>query len=449
MGRPSSLFFSLVAVVTASKCAGFIMVVANSKSKQLHLDVVPPIANLGGRQQQQIQQQKVTRRMPSNTEYATTRYSSSSSSSPLFVLDRTNDSFKAPTSLPFKIRNVLLLFFRTLQQSSVRYRNHSNNNNKSFCLGRSGWLFLTASTKKNAQTQTFDSSGKRYLSFLLATALAMVAAWFGPYSLPPSAHATTTSISTTTTTTIMVAKTATQQQDADVAVSKTLETEMAHGVDNDATSSTSSNDDMQQQTPIENEQGQKKEVMMKEEKKQELVLAKRQSNDDVAANDDAIASVEDTDSEGEEDAPTLLQQQKSSILVSSELAKKGGGILVATTGSGALLVAGKRFHTKQQQKQGRRDNDGELDGTVSAATMMGNSDATSSLETPFIDDVGSVVAQDDLYLPLKDPKYVRARKQPKSPSEEMGLSARYAAIPDIGERAFQILVDLGMIEVHD
>ena len=38
-----------------------------------------------------------------------------------------------------------------------------------------------------------------------------------------------------------------------------------------------------------------------------------------------------------------------------------------------------------------------------------------------------------------------ARKQPKSPEEEAKLAAKYAAIEDVGERAFTILKDLGMV----
>jgi len=39
------------------------------------------------------------------------------------------------------------------------------------------------------------------------------------------------------------------------------------------------------------------------------------------------------------------------------------------------------------------------------------------------------------------------QQQPKSPAEEAKLQARYAAIESLEERAFQILVDLGMVEV--
>ena len=45
----------------------------------------------------------------------------------------------------------------------------------------------------------------------------------------------------------------------------------------------------------------------------------------------------------------------------------------------------------------------------------------------------------------RDEKDVLARQQPKSPMEEAILAAKYAAISSVEERAFQILVDLGMV----
>ena len=49
-------------------------------------------------------------------------------------------------------------------------------------------------------------------------------------------------------------------------------------------------------------------------------------------------------------------------------------------------------------------------------------------------------------LPLMAKKYIDARSQPKSVTEESKLADKYASIPDVGDRAFQILLDLGMIE---
>lgn len=43
---------------------------------------------------------------------------------------------------------------------------------------------------------------------------------------------------------------------------------------------------------------------------------------------------------------------------------------------------------------------------------------------------------------------MKARQQPKSADEEAALAAKYAAL-ELGERAFQILVDLQMIDLND
>jgi len=43
-------------------------------------------------------------------------------------------------------------------------------------------------------------------------------------------------------------------------------------------------------------------------------------------------------------------------------------------------------------------------------------------------------------------KYIQARSQPKSCLEEQRLQRKYGNISDVGERAYQIIVDLGMVE---
>lgn len=40
---------------------------------------------------------------------------------------------------------------------------------------------------------------------------------------------------------------------------------------------------------------------------------------------------------------------------------------------------------------------------------------------------------------------IEARKQPKSPEEEKALATKYGGIDDLGERAFAILTDLGIV----
>ena len=48
--------------------------------------------------------------------------------------------------------------------------------------------------------------------------------------------------------------------------------------------------------------------------------------------------------------------------------------------------------------------------------------------------------------PLADRRFFEARIQPKSQEEEAAVSAKYAAIESVEDRAFQILLDLGLVE---
>jgi len=49
-------------------------------------------------------------------------------------------------------------------------------------------------------------------------------------------------------------------------------------------------------------------------------------------------------------------------------------------------------------------------------------------------------------LPLQVPKHIETRKQPKPPSAEEALAAKYAQIPSLSDRAYEVLKDLGMVE---
>ena len=53
--------------------------------------------------------------------------------------------------------------------------------------------------------------------------------------------------------------------------------------------------------------------------------------------------------------------------------------------------------------------------------------------------------EEDDSVPTRDELVEERRRQPKSPEEEARLAAKYAAIPNLGERAYTILQDLGMI----
>jgi hypothetical protein len=49
-------------------------------------------------------------------------------------------------------------------------------------------------------------------------------------------------------------------------------------------------------------------------------------------------------------------------------------------------------------------------------------------------------------FPVSNRKFQAARQQPKQPEEEDGLKDKYGTIDDVGERAYQILLDLGLVE---
>jgi hypothetical protein len=57
------------------------------------------------------------------------------------------------------------------------------------------------------------------------------------------------------------------------------------------------------------------------------------------------------------------------------------------------------------------------------------------------------IAYDESHV-VETRQFRTARSQPKDPQEEKRLAQKYAAIEDIGDRAFQILVDLGMVQPH-
>ena len=59
------------------------------------------------------------------------------------------------------------------------------------------------------------------------------------------------------------------------------------------------------------------------------------------------------------------------------------------------------------------------------------------------------VQQKQAVNPLRDPPLVGSRQQPKSQSEEEMLKTKYGQIDDVSERAYQILIDLGMVEASN
>jgi hypothetical protein len=117
--------------------------------------------------------------------------------------------------------------------------------------------------------------------------------------------------------------------------------------------------------------------------------------------------------------------EKSSRMVSHSSRVVAGA---AATGGG-LFLASKKFSSSQKEKQ---DDVVENGGDISQQFQ----DATTKKVTENVS-----------LSRFDDPVHVKARIQPKAPDEEAELAARYAEISDVGERAFQILLDLGMIEL--
>jgi len=151
------------------------------------------------------------------------------------------------------------------------------------------------------------------------------------------------------------------------------------------------------------------------------------------AEDDYEAEVGQTGMEKRELSETVsdhtIMTAGGGSKVSKKVLKNGGGVLAATTGASALLIATKS-KTADQTEENKSESEGEEGGEASIGIFGDSVDNTQQS------------------LPLSDPKHLEARNQPKPPEEEAALAARYAAISDLGERAFQIIVDLGMIEVH-
>lgn len=70
-----------------------------------------------------------------------------------------------------------------------------------------------------------------------------------------------------------------------------------------------------------------------------------------------------------------------------------------------------------------------------------------SSASPDLDEAQTLVVSTSQLRPAMElsPAIREARRQPKSPEEESALAAQYAQIQDLGDRAYEILQDLGML----
>jgi hypothetical protein len=145
-----------------------------------------------------------------------------------------------------------------------------------------------------------------------------------------------------------------------------------------------------------------------------------------------------------EDVGQILNKQSEDdlLILNDKMIKTGiKNIAVLGTGTAALLLLTRKGATSLNSEDDNSDE--RADDIVKAYDKI----IPATSEPTTVDPVAESPADETVRLPLLDPKYVDARKQPKPPSEKAILAARYAAIPTVEERAYQILVDLGMVEV--
>lgn len=145
-----------------------------------------------------------------------------------------------------------------------------------------------------------------------------------------------------------------------------------------------------------------------------------------------------------EDVSQILTTTKNNdpeVLVINDRMVKNGltKMAVASTGAAGLYLVSKKAQTAGLNSD---NDDSEINNNddkiiVPSEKMKADDHVVADSE----------VGDDASLHPLSSRKDAEARKQPKSSNAEAVLAARYEAIPNLEERAYQILVDLGMIEV--
>jgi hypothetical protein len=115
------------------------------------------------------------------------------------------------------------------------------------------------------------------------------------------------------------------------------------------------------------------------------------------------------------------------------------GTVALTTGSGAVLTGVRLANKRRQDPKRSRLRSLEKAKEEKLKKLKRLTQIRQELEYLLEDATNA-------NLPLMDEHSVEARQQPKSPEEEDLLARRYAAIESLANRAYQILLDLGMIE---
>jgi hypothetical protein len=115
------------------------------------------------------------------------------------------------------------------------------------------------------------------------------------------------------------------------------------------------------------------------------------------------------------------------------------GALAVTTGSGAVLTGVKLVKKRLQDPERSRSRHLRKAKREKLKKLKRLTQIRRELEYLLEDATNA-------NLPLMDEHFVEARRQPKSPEEDHFLAMKYAAIKSLADRAYQIILDLGMIE---
>lgn len=126
-----------------------------------------------------------------------------------------------------------------------------------------------------------------------------------------------------------------------------------------------------------------------------------------------------------------------------------GGEAVGTSHSGETVPSTTIFEDRSNENESVKENQelgGDFAGTSDAAEEASEKNDSSkltiesepkSLREESINEIDHA-AQDQISIEAR-------RRQPKVKNEEAKLATKYGQIKDISERAYQILVDLGMV----
>jgi hypothetical protein len=146
-------------------------------------------------------------------------------------------------------------------------------------------------------------------------------------------------------------------------------------------------------------------------------------------------------------------QQSTTTKTSAEHSQKihvitASGVVLATGLSGYAKVAARN---KEQQALLEKQVQEEEETSTFPMVIEFPPELTTSITDTDMDLSVSSSSIVTTYVPkIPSPATVqRNRQQPRPEHEAKALSEYYASIPNLSDRAFQILLDLGMVEIHN